>query len=93
MERVERATIFLASSSFAAAMAARKAVRLPNPPNHGFKVFMSLRKSRYTPAVTKVEECTKEDTGVGAAIAAGSHLLKGSCALLVKHAKTNINER
>lgn len=27
---------------------------------------------KYTPAVTRVDECTKEDTGVGAAIAAGS---------------------
>jgi UDP-N-acetylmuramyl pentapeptide phosphotransferase/UDP-N-acetylglucosamine-1-phosphate transferase len=35
------------------------------------------------PAVTKVEECTREETGVGAAIAAGSHLLKGNWALLV----------
>lgn len=38
---------------------------------------------RKTPAVTKVDECTNADTGVGAAIAAGSHLLKGIWALLV----------
>ena len=37
----------------------------------------SYRKIKYTPAVTKVEECTKADTGVGAAIAAGNHALKG----------------
>lgn len=30
-----------------------------------------------------MEECTKEETGVGAAIAAGSHEENGSCALLV----------
>jgi len=30
------------------------------------------------PAVTKVELCTKALTGVGAAIAAGSHLVKGT---------------
>jgi len=30
------------------------------------------------PAVTKVEECTNADTGVGAAIAAGSQLENGS---------------
>lgn len=36
-----------------------------------------------TPAVTKVEEWTREDTGVGAAIAAGSQEEKGSWALLV----------
>jgi hypothetical protein len=35
------------------------------------------RINKYTPAVTKVEECTKEDTGVGAAIAAGSQAEKG----------------
>jgi hypothetical protein len=35
------------------------------------------RNSKYTPAVTKVEEWTKEDTGVGAAIAAGSQAEKG----------------
>jgi len=32
----------------------------------------------YKPAVTKVEEWTKEDTGVGAAMAAGSQLLNGT---------------
>ena len=36
-----------------------------------------------TPAVTNVEEWTKALTGVGAAIAAGSHLEKGIWALLV----------
>ena len=34
--------------------------------------------------MTRVEECTNEDTGVGAAMAAGSHALKGIWALLVK---------
>ena len=33
--------------------------------------------SRNTPAVTKVEECTRAETGVGAAMAAGSHALNG----------------
>lgn len=41
------------------------------------------RISKKTPAVTKVEEWTKADTGVGAAIAAGSQLENGACALLV----------
>ena len=36
-----------------------------------------------TPAVTKVDECTRADTGVGAAIAAGSHLENGIWALFV----------
>lgn len=35
------------------------------------------------PAVTKVEECTNLEIGVGALIAAGSHLIKGHWALLV----------
>lgn len=45
-----------------------------------------MKKNRInmnTPAVTKVEEWTREDTGVGAAIAAGSQEEKGSWALLV----------
>ena len=33
--------------------------------------------------MTKVEEWTKAETGVGAAIAAGNHALKGICALFV----------
>jgi len=33
--------------------------------------------------VTNVEECTKAETGVGAAIAAGSQAENGICALLV----------
>lgn len=39
--------------------------------------------SKNTPAVTRVEECTRAETGVGAAIAAGSQLENGICALLV----------
>lgn len=41
------------------------------------------RINKYTPAVTKVDECTKEETGVGAAIAAGNQEEKGIWALLV----------
>lgn len=41
------------------------------------------RIRRKTPAVTRVDEWTRADTGVGAAIAAGSHLEKGIWALLV----------
>ena len=41
------------------------------------------------PAVTSVEECTKEEIGVGAAIAAGNQFLNGNCALLVKLPNTN----
>ena len=38
------------------------------------------------PAVTSVDECTSAETGVGAAIAAGSQLEQGICALLVSAA-------
>lgn len=41
------------------------------------------RVSKYTPAVTKVEEWTRAETGVGAAIAAGSQAENGIWALLV----------
>lgn len=40
-----------------------------------------------------MDECTKDDTGVGAAIAAGSHAQKGIWALLVIPAKTTINPK
>jgi hypothetical protein len=38
---------------------------------------------RKIPAVTRVEECTRAETGVGAAIAAGSQAENGIWALLV----------
>lgn len=41
------------------------------------------RITRNTPAVTRVDEWTKAETGVGAAMAAGSHLEKGIWALFV----------
>lgn len=40
--------------------------------------------------MTRVEECTSADTGVGAAMAAGSHAEKGIWALLVILAKIKI---
>lgn len=48
---------------------------------------------RNTPAVTRVEEWTRADTGVGAAIAAGNHLEKGICALLVRAAREMAKRR
>jgi hypothetical protein len=45
---------------------------------------------KYTPAVTRVDEWTKADTGVGAAIAAGSQAENGIWALLVHAAVTTI---
>ena len=50
-----------------------------------------IRISRYTPAVTKVEEWTNADTGVGAAIAAGNHAENGICALFVQAEMIMIN--
>lgn len=41
-----------------------------------------IRRRRYTPAVTKVEEWTRAEIGVGADIAAGSQAEKGNWALL-----------
>lgn len=55
------------------------------------KIKSNKRNKKNTPAVTKVDECTKEETGVGAAMAKGSHLEKGSCALFVNLAKIKIN--
>lgn len=40
------------------------------------------------PAVTRVDEWTSAETGVGAAMAAGSQLENGICALLVIAAST-----
>jgi DNA integrity scanning protein DisA with diadenylate cyclase activity len=46
------------------------------------------RISKKTPAVTSVEEWTREETGVGAAIAAGSQEEKGIWALFVINVRT-----
>lgn len=48
------------------------------------------RIKRYTPAVTSVEEWTSADTGVGAAMAAGSQAENGIWALFVIAAKVII---
>lgn len=54
--------------------------------NFGLIDIGSIRIKRITPAVTKVEEWTKADTGVGAAIALGNQEEKGSWALFVNAA-------
>lgn len=51
---------------------------------------LKKRTNRYTPAVTKVEEWTKADTGVGAAMAAGNQEEKGIWALFVNLAKAKM---
>lgn len=87
--KVERAITFFISNSNRAAMPAIVVVKRPK-----IKIVCLQRATkqlnrirRYTPAVTRVEECTKADTGVGAAIAAGNHDERGICALLVILAK------
>lgn len=52
----------------------------------GCRINSLKRISKYTPAVTSVEEWTSAETGVGAAMAAGSHAENGICALLVQAA-------
>lgn len=60
--------------------------------NIGKQSFIKKLKriNRYTPAVTNVDECTRDETGVGAAIAAGNHDEKGTCALFVTHPNIKI---
>lgn len=86
--RVERAIIFFRSNSNIADVPAIIMVSLPRIRQAGLNQARFDNKglnriSRKTPAVTRVEECTRADTGVGAAIAAGSHAMKGIWALLV----------
>ena len=85
--KVDSATIFFKSDSRKAENLAMKVVIAPNAPItiKTFVLFTAgkARNNKYTPAVTSVEECTRADTGVGAAMAAGSQALKGTCALFV----------
>lgn len=86
--KVDKATIFFISFSLRADNLAKVIVDRPKNIITGeleaHPVLRKWRNSKYTPAVTNVEECTNEETGVGAAMAAGSQALKGICALLVK---------
>ena len=89
--KVLKATTFFKSVSKFAAHPAISIVRTPIIKAivrilEVFKIGIN-RIIRNTPAVTNVDECTRADTGVGAAIAAGSHAEKGICALLVKALK------
>lgn len=86
--KVERATIFFRSCSAKATVPAINIViedmiskiwqKFGKEYRNGWK-----RYRRKTPAVTRVEEWTRAETGVGAAIAAGSHDENGTWALLV----------
>jgi hypothetical protein len=86
--KVDNATIFFMSFSLKADILAIVIVNSPTNIMEGIsRLLLELYKWRnikYTPAVTKVDECTREETGVGAAIAAGSQALNGIWALLVK---------
>lgn len=80
--RVERAIIFLRSHSVMAAIPAINIVIDAAYRRVGWNIGAIFRKWKNririkTPAVTRVEEWTKADTGVGAAMAAGSQLENG----------------
>lgn len=86
--RVDKAIIFFISHSVNAAI---PAINIVKAEAKNSKVEKRLREDRKgwkrinknTPAVTNVDEWTNADTGVGAAIAAGSQLEKGVWALFV----------
>lgn len=85
---VDSAIIFLRSFSRLAAMPAMSKVSTEMNRIDGWNVLVldkngKNRIRRNTPAVTNVDECTRADTGVGAAMAAGSHAENGIWALLV----------
>jgi hypothetical protein len=89
--KVDRAIIFFISHSVVAPIPAIIVVDTPIKRMRGLNNQNKSRNGknrirRNTPPVTKVEEWTKAETGVGAAIAAGNHLEKGICALLVQAA-------
>lgn len=88
--RVDKAIIFLKSNSKFAVKPDIIIVNLPVIINNWFnKLFENRwlnRIIKYTPAVTRVEEWTRADTGVGAAMAAGSQAENGIWALLVNPA-------
>ena len=93
--RVERAIIFFMSISNIAVNPAIIIVNVPiniNPVERTeVETNIFIRISKYTPAVTRVDEWTKAETGVGAAIAAGNHAEKGIWALLVQADVITIN--
>jgi hypothetical protein len=86
---VDKATTFFKSFSKSAIKPAKIIVIIPliNSIIKAEELFIKKlenRTTKNTPAVTRVDEWTKEEIGVGAAIAAGNQFLKGNCALLVK---------
>lgn len=92
---MDRATIFFISISCVALSPAINIVRQPTTRTSLDTLWAILktlknRTSRYTPAVTRVDECTKAETGVGADMAAGSQEEKGIWALFVNLAKAKM---
>jgi len=96
--KVDRATTFFKSFSSRAISPAKSIVIIPLTNIIILIEGMFLKKlekriTKNTPAVTSVDEWTKEEIGVGAAIAAGNQFLKGNWALLVKLPKTKKNSK
>ena len=91
---VDRAMIFFMSISFIADTPAIIIVKAPTKQSHQLDLKSHSKRlkriSKNTPAVTRVDEWTKADTGVGAAIAAGNQEEKGIWALLVQADKIKI---
>lgn len=86
--KVDNAITFFISISIMAVIPAITIVNMPII-NKYFLISISIinifmRINKYTPAVTKVDEWTNAETGVGAAIAAGNQAEKGTWALLVQ---------
>jgi hypothetical protein len=78
---VDRAITFFKSISLRAIMPAYSLVRSPRRKRASLiegPMEVLNRKVRNTPAVTRVDECTNAETGVGADMAAGSHEEKGN---------------
>lgn len=85
--KVDSATNFLTSFSAIATKPLTIVVRNPtvrsNSWAYSVRKTSDLLKRRKNPAVTSVEECTRAEIGVGAAIAAGNQTENGNWALLV----------
>ena len=88
---VDKAMIFLKSLSTQAFKPAKNMVKSPiiRIRLFGRAEFVKIFSAKKIPAVTRVEEWTKADTGVGAAIALGSQSIKGNCALFESIRITN----
>lgn len=93
--KVDNAIIFLKSDSNKEAKPeykrTKKATIKIKPKSTKDNKLPNLNK-RKIPAVTSVDEWTKAEIGVGAAIARGNHVLNGNCALFLKQTpKKNTN--